>query len=63
MILNCIDSRAPAEILLDAGIGETINCRMAGNVENADILGSMEFACELAGAKLVLVLGYTSCGL
>uniref|UniRef100_UPI0035C67EE9 carbonic anhydrase n=1 Tax=Serratia quinivorans TaxID=137545 RepID=UPI0035C67EE9 len=62
VILSCIDSRAPAEILLDAGIGETFNSRVAGNVENADILGSMEFACELAGAKLVLVMGHTSCG-
>ncbi|BEM57028.1 carbonic anhydrase [Serratia marcescens] len=62
VILSCIDSRAPAEILLDAGIGETFNSRVAGNVENADILGSMEFACALAGAKLVLVMGHTSCG-
>ncbi|CAI0969044.1 carbonic anhydrase [Serratia quinivorans] len=62
VILSCIDSRAPAEILLDAGIGETFNSRVAGNVENDDILGSMEFACALAGAKLVLVMGHTSCG-
>ena len=62
VILSCIDSRAPAEILLDAGIGETFNCRMAGNVQNEDILGSMEFACALAGAKVVVVMGHTSCG-
>ncbi|HCF7509205.1 carbonic anhydrase family protein, partial [Pseudomonas fluorescens] len=62
VILSCIDSRAPAEILLDAGIGETFNCRVAGNVENEDILGSMEFACALAGAKVIVVMGHTSCG-
>lgn len=62
VILSCIDSRAPAEILLDAGIGETFNCRVAGNVQNEDILGSMEFACALAGAKVVVVMGHTSCG-
>lgn len=62
VILSCIDSRAPTEILLDAGIGETFNCRVAGNVQNEDILGSMEFACALAGAKVVVVMGHTSCG-
>ncbi|ERK16276.1 Carbonic anhydrase [Pantoea sp. AS-PWVM4] len=62
VILSCIDSRAPAEILLDAGIGETFNARVAGNISNRDILGSMEFACAVAGAKLVLVMGHTSCG-
>jgi carbonic anhydrase len=62
VILSCIDSRAPAEILLDAGIGDTFNCRVAGNVENEDILGSMEFACALAGAKVIVVMGHTSCG-
>lgn len=62
VILSCIDSRAPAEILLDTGIGETFNNRVAGNVQNEDILGSMEFACALAGAKIVLVMGHTSCG-
>ncbi|MCW2482974.1 carbonic anhydrase family protein, partial [Candidatus Symbiopectobacterium sp. NZEC135] len=55
VILSCIDSRAPAEILLDTGIGETFNARVAGNVQNEDILGSMEFACAAAGAKVVLV--------
>lgn len=62
VILSCIDSRAPAEILLDVGIGETFNCRVAGNLQNEDILGSMEFACAVAGAKVVLVMGHTACG-
>jgi len=61
-ILSCIDSRAPAEILLDAGIGETFNARIAGNIANDDLLGSLEFACAAAGAKLLLVIGHTSCG-
>jgi carbonic anhydrase len=62
MILSCIDSRAPAETILDLGIGDCFNARDAGNIVNDDILGSMEFACKLAGAKLVLVMGHTSCG-
>jgi carbonic anhydrase len=62
VILGCIDSRAPAEIIFDTGIGDIFNARIAGNVENEDLLGSMEFACAVAGAKLVLVLGHTSCG-
>ena len=62
VILGCIDSRAPAEIIFDAGIGDVFNARIAGNVENEDLLGSMEFACAVAGAKLVLVLGHTACG-
>ncbi|KEY58197.1 carbonic anhydrase [Serratia sp. DD3] len=62
VILSCIDSRAPAEILLDVGIGETFNARVAGNIQNTDILGSMEFACAVAGAKVVLVMGHTACG-
>src|SRR3954454_21526467 len=57
VLLSCIDSRAPAEVIMDLGIGDTFNCRLAGNVENPDILGSMEFACKVAGAKLVLVMG------
>jgi len=61
-ILSCIDSRAPAEIILDLGIGDSFNARVAGNVENDDILGSLEFACAAAGAKVVLVMGHTSCG-
>src|SRR5579863_429139 len=62
VILSCIDSRAPAEIILDAGIGDTFNARIAGNIANDDLLGSLEFACALAGAKLILVMGHTSCG-
>ena len=62
MILGCIDSRVPAEIVFDTGIGDTFNARVAGNVVNDDLLGSMEFACAVAGAKLVLVLGHTACG-
>lgn len=61
-ILSCIDSRAPAEIILDAGIGETFNARVAGNIANDDLLGSLEFACAAAGAKLILVMGHTACG-
>jgi carbonic anhydrase len=62
MLLTCIDSRAPAEIVLDLGIGDVFNSRVAGNIVNEDILGSMEFACELSGAKLVVVMGHTACG-
>jgi carbonic anhydrase len=62
VLLSCIDSRAPAEVIMDLGIGDIFNCRVAGNVENQDILGSMEFACKLAGAKVVLVMGHTACG-
>ncbi|WP_321795829.1 carbonic anhydrase family protein [Caballeronia sp. J97] len=62
VLLSCIDSRAPAEVIMDLGIGDIFNCRIAGNIENSDILGSMEFACKLMGAKVVLVMGHTSCG-
>ena len=62
VVLGCIDSRAPAEIILDAGIGDTFNARIAGNVVNDDLLGSLEFACAVAGAKVLLVLGHTACG-
>ncbi len=62
VILSCIDSRAPAETIMDLGIGDCFNARVAGNVDNDDILGSMEFACKLAGAKVVLVMGHTACG-
>jgi carbonic anhydrase len=62
VILSCIDSRAPAETIMDLGIGDTFNARVAGNVANDDILGSMEFACKLAGAKVALVMGHTACG-
>jgi carbonic anhydrase len=62
IILGCVDSRVPAEIIFDAGIGDTFSGRVAGNVVNDDLLGSMEFACAVSGAKLVLVLGHTACG-
>lgn len=62
VLLSCIDSRAPAEVIMDLGLGDIFNCRVAGNVANPDILGSMEFACKLAGAKVVLVMGHTACG-
>lgn len=62
VILGCVDSRVPPEIVFDAGIGDTFNGRVAGNVVNDDLLGSMEFACAVSGAKLVLVLGHTACG-
>jgi len=62
VLLSCIDSRAPAEVIMDLGIGDIFNSRVAGNVENSDILGSMEFACKLAGSKVVLVMGHTACG-
>jgi carbonic anhydrase len=62
VILGCVDSRVPAEIVFDAGIGDTFNGRVAGNAVNDDLLGSMEFACAVSGAKLVLVLGHTACG-
>jgi carbonic anhydrase len=62
VLLSCIDFRAPAEVIMDLGLGDIFNCRVAGNVANPDILGSMEFACKLAGAKVVLVMGHTACG-
>jgi len=62
VLLSCIDSRASAETIMDLRIGDVFNSRVAGNVENPDILGSMEFACKLAGAKVVLVMGHTACG-
>jgi carbonic anhydrase len=62
VVLGCLDSRVPAEIVFDAGIGDMFIGRVAGNVVNDDMLGSMEFACAVAGAKLVLVLGHTACG-
>ena len=62
VILGCLDSRVPAEIIFDTGIGDTFIGRVAGNVVNDDMLGSMEFACAASGAKVVLVLGHTACG-
>lgn len=61
-ILSCIDSRVSAELVFDQGLGDIFSVRIAGNFINQDILGSMEFACKLAGTKLLVVLGHTSCG-
>lgn len=61
-ILSCIDSRVSAELVFDQGLGDIFSIRIAGNFINQDILGSMEFACKLAGTKLLVVLGHTSCG-
>ena len=61
-ILSCIDSRVSSELIFDQGIGDIFSARIAGNFVNDDILGSMEFACKLAGTKLIVVLGHTSCG-
>jgi len=62
VFLSCIDSRAPSEVLFNLGLGDVFNCRLAGNVQNPDILGSMEFTTKLAGAKLILVIGHSACG-
>lgn len=62
VILGCLDSRVPAEIVFDAGIGDTFIARVAGNVVNDDILGSMEFGCAASGAKAIVVVGHTACG-
>ena len=61
-VLSCIDSRIPTEIIFDQGVGDLFNARIAGNFINEDILGSMEFACKLAGTKIIVVLGHTACG-
>jgi len=62
VVLNCIDSRVSAEIIFDQGIGDIFSIRIAGNIINEDILGSMEFACAAAGSKMIVVLGHSSCG-
>jgi carbonic anhydrase len=62
VILSCIDSRASAELIFDQGLGDLVSIRIAGNVINEDILGSMEFACKIGGAKIVVVLGHSRCG-
>jgi carbonic anhydrase len=62
VVFSCIDSRAPAELILDFGIGEIFSGRVAGNVADEDVLGSIEFACKVAGSKVVLIMGHTSCG-
>lgn len=61
-ILSCIDSRTSAELIFDQGLGDIFSIRIAGNILNEDILGSMEFACKIAGSKLIVVLGHTKCG-
>lgn len=62
VILSCIDSRTSAELIFDQGLGDVFSVRIAGNIINEDILGSMEFACKLAGSKIIVVLGHSSCG-
>ena len=62
VILSCIDSRTSSELVFDLGLGDAFNARIAGNIVNEDILGSMEFACKVAGAKIIVVLGHTKCG-
>lgn len=62
VVLGCIDSRAPAELIFDTGIGDTFTARIAGNVVNDDLIGSLEFGCAVAGAKVLLLFGHTSCG-
>lgn len=62
VILSCIDSRTSAELIFDQGLGDIFSVRIAGNIVNDDILGSMEFACKLAGSKFIVVLGHTKCG-
>lgn len=62
VILSCIDSRTSAELIFDQGLGDIFSVRIAGNIINEDILGSMEFACKVAGSKIIVVLGHTRCG-
>ncbi len=62
VVLGCIDSRVPGEMVFDQGIGDIFNIRIAGNFINDDILGSMEFSCKVAGSKLIVVMGHVSCG-
>lgn len=61
-LLSCIDSRVPAELVFDQGIGDVFNVRVAGNIVNEDVLGSLEYSCKVAGSKLIVVLGHTKCG-
>lgn len=62
IVLSCIDSRTSAELIFDQGLGDIFSVRIAGNIINEDILGSMEFACKVSGAKIIVVLGHTKCG-
>lgn len=61
-ILSCIDSRVSAELIFDQGVGDIFSARVAGNIVNEDLLGSIEFACKLAGTKVLVILGHTACG-
>lgn len=61
-VVSCIDSRIPTEVVFDQGIGDIFNARVAGNIVNEDILGSLEFACKISGSKAIVVMGHTSCG-
>jgi carbonic anhydrase len=61
-VLSCMDSRTSAELIFDQGLGDIFSVRVAGNIVNTDVLGSLEFACHVAGSKLIVVLGHTSCG-
>ncbi|MBK7182469.1 MAG: carbonic anhydrase [Bacteroidetes bacterium] len=62
VILSCIDSRTSAELIFDQGLGDVFSIRIAGNIVNTDIIGSIEFACKVAGSKLIVVMGHTQCG-
>jgi carbonic anhydrase len=62
VVISCIDSRVPTELIFDQGIGDVFCIRVAGNVISKDVLGSVEFACKIAGVKLIVVMGHTSCG-
>ncbi len=62
VVLSCIDSRVPAEIVFDQGIGDIFSARVAGNIINEDMLGSMEYGCKVAGSKIIVVMGHTKCG-
>lgn len=62
IVLGCIDSRKPAEVIFDKGLGDIFNARVAGNFVNTDILGSIEFACKVSGSKLILLMGHSDCG-
>lgn len=62
VILSCIDSRVPAELVFDQGIGDIFSVRVAGNIVNEDVLGSMEYSCKVAGSKVIVVMGHTKCG-
>jgi carbonic anhydrase len=62
IVLSCIDSRAPAEIIFNLGIGDIFNARVAGNILDEDMAGSMEYACKVAGSKIIIIMGHTNCG-